>query len=144
MMKKIGIVFAMFALSLVIIPATSKANTVQPYGSGDWDYQGSDVFTHQSRNFKSGGGDFKVCLNKSSKEGNYRLMEEDPFNPDDWVVYDDNPYNYTGDVSFPEDFDSHGCVIYRNIGKYVDGSDHQAEFYLKKWSGGNSTVRAYD
>jgi hypothetical protein len=103
--------------------------------AGVWDYQGSDEFTNQSAIFKSGGGDFKICLNDDNTEGPYRLMEEDPFNPDDWVP---------AEVHFPQDFDSWNCFDYKDIGEYVDGSDNQAEFYLEKYSGGNSTVHAYD
>lgn len=66
-------------------------------------------------------------------------MEYDPIGPDDLVSADGigldpyNPYDFTG----PDN-----CVVYRNIGDHVDGA--QAEFYLIKWSGGNSTVYAYD
>jgi hypothetical protein len=111
-------------------------------GSGSWDYLGNDVFTTQSKNFSSGGGSFKVCLSKNSKEGGYRLMEEDPANPDDWVPFEDG----TGyEPNYPGiGFDLNGCLTYHNINEYVDGTNGQAELYLKKWSGGNSTVYAYD
>ncbi|MCQ6265134.1 hypothetical protein M1K46_05580 [Fictibacillus sp. WQ 8-8] len=134
MMKKSGFILVFFVLSM-LIPTTAHAG---------WDYQGSDVFTKQSKNFKSGGGSFKFCLSKNSKEGNYRMMEEDPFNPDDWVSYEEkDPTGY--EPSFPNiGFDSKGCVVYHNISKYVDGTDGQAELYIQKWSGGNSKVYAYD
>ncbi|MGG3626548.1 hypothetical protein ABES25_23880 [Bacillus gobiensis] len=37
-----------------------------------------------------------------------------------------------------------GCRIFRDIGGFVDGTDDQAEFYLAKYSSGNSSVRAWD
>jgi hypothetical protein len=40
------------------------------------------------------------------------------------------------------DFDSNGCHVFKNISHYVDGD--QAEFYLAKYSGGNSIVTAWD
>jgi hypothetical protein len=126
------IVTLVVGLSFAITPTTL---------AGGWDYQGSDEFTKQSAIFKSGGGDFKICLSDDSKEGRYRLMEEDPFNPDDWVYADTN-IEYIGDPSFPEDFDENGCFVYKDIDEEVDGD--QAEFYLIKWSGGNSTVTAWD
>ncbi|MBO0879252.1 MAG: hypothetical protein J2P17_02490 [Mycobacterium sp.] len=55
-----------------------------------------------------------------------------------------NSYVDPLDFRYPYDTDSHGCYVYRGIGSFVDGSNHQAEFYLIKWTGGNSTVKAYD
>lgn len=68
-------------------------------------------------------------------------MEEDPFNPDDWVSYEEEDPT----PSFPNHgFDSKGCIVYHNINKYVDGTVGQAEMYIKKWPGGNSKVYAYE
>jgi hypothetical protein len=116
---------------------TSPATAAEERGS--WNYQGKDVFTKESRVFPSGGGDFKICLSSGSKYGSYRLMEYDPVGPDDIVSADG-----TGiDPYFPNDFDVNtNCLVYHDIGDEVDGA--QAEFYLTKWSGGNSTVYAYD
>ncbi|MDN4075516.1 hypothetical protein [Fictibacillus terranigra] len=132
MMKKISVILAFIALSL-IIPAIAHA--------GGWDYQGSDVFTHQSKIFLSGGGDFKICLSSNSKSGYYELYDEDPFDRDD-VVYSNGIRGLYYKTAGSHDFDSHGCHVFRNIGKYVDGD--QAEFYLAKYSGGNSKVYAWD
>lgn len=132
----------MLLIVALFVPSPVFANNAPQHGSGDWDYQGKDVFTKQSANFKSGGGDFKICLSENSKEGAYRLMEEDSFNPDDWVPAD--LYGGYSEPFFPENFDSSGCLVYKDIGEYVDGNDNQAEFYLIKWTGGNSTVYTYD
>ena len=111
------------------------ANAVTPYGAGEWDWVGSDVFTTQSANFYSGGGDFMLCLSSDSKQGQYRLMEEDDFDHDEIVEM----YFY-----FDTDFDSAGCKVFHGINSFVDGDNGKAELYLVKWSGGNSTAYAYD
>jgi hypothetical protein len=61
------------------------------------------------------------------------------------------PDNYVDgyDPYFPEDYrasvlSGYKCYIYRSIGEWVDGGNNKAEFYLKKSTGGNSTLRAYD
>ncbi|WP_079529532.1 hypothetical protein [Halobacillus hunanensis] len=136
-MKKLGVIFAMLAVSL-IIPATSFAN--------GWDYQGRDVFTEESKIFKSGGGSFKFCLSSNSKDGTYRLYEEDPYSTDDWVPNSalDSGYDPTfKDGTFGS---GNNCIVYRtyDIDEEVDGANDQAEFYIKKWTGGNSTVTVYD
>jgi hypothetical protein len=143
MMKRLGTVLlgAAFILSF---PYSSLA--AAEYGSGTWDYMGSDVFTSQSKNFPSGGGDFKICLSNDSKEGYYKLWEEDPYAVDKQVP-DDYVDGY--DPYFPYDFNDSGpsgykCLIYHSIGGWVDGDNNQAEFYVTKSTGGNSTVRAYD
>lgn len=135
-MKKIGVILALFALSFVITPATSYAS-----GTGDWDPQGSDEFTNQSEIFLSGGGDFKICLSSDSQPGFYQLYEEDPYNRDD-AVYSNGTRGLYYKTAGSNDFDENGCHVFRNISGYVDGD--QAEFYLKKYSGGNSIVYAYD
>ena len=43
----------------------------------------------------------------------------------------------------PNDFDTHGCLTYTNIGDQVDGANDRAELYVIKWTGGDSTVDAY-
>ncbi|RAS86424.1 hypothetical protein [Priestia endophytica] len=133
--KKFKMVVIAFVVAL-LVPSSVFASSIEPFGSGDWDYQGKDVFTKQSAIFKSGGGDFKICLSKNSKHGSYRLMEEDPYNPDDLVDL--------SDPDFPYDFDADGCYVYEGVDRAIDGNDNQAEFYVIKWTGGNSTVYAYD
>jgi hypothetical protein len=140
-MKKI---FGSLLIALLLFTFPFFATAMSTFGSGSWDYVGYDVFTTQSDPpFKSGGGDFKVCLKNDSKVGTYTLWEEDDFDIDQKVSV-----KYT-DPYFPYDFIASGpsgykCYIYRSIGEWVDGSNNQAEFYLKKSTGGNSTVRAYD
>ncbi|MFC7395506.1 hypothetical protein [Scopulibacillus cellulosilyticus] len=138
-MKAFSVIFAIFTLSL-IIPAASYANTVQPQsGNGKWDYKGKDVFTHQSKIFKSDGGTFKICLSKNSAQGEYRLYEKDPLYPD--LV----PSGISGvGPYFPKEFDLNGCYRFYGINNFIDGPNNQAELYIKKFTGGNSTVYAWD
>lgn len=114
---------------------------VSPDGAGTWDYLGSDQFTTQSRNFESGGGDFKICLSSNSPHGMYIMWEEDPLNPDDQVRTNDGLLN---GLDFPRDFNSSGCYAFRGISDYVDGANGKAEFYLAGYNGGVATVYAYD
>jgi hypothetical protein len=141
-MKKIK----MLVMSLIVasfVPSSVFANTVPQYGSGDWDSLGSDEFTNQSKIFLSGGGDFKMCLSSNSQPGYYQLFEEDPYNPDDEVISNGVKGTYFKTAGTDSnDFDSNGCHVFKNIGDYVDGD--QAEFYLAKYSSGNSTVTAWD
>jgi len=137
-MKKVTVLAGAVAAGMVTLLAAGPASA----GSGEWDFVGVDEFTSQSADFSSGGGDFKVCLQPGSKEGDYRLMEDDPFNPDDLVPA---PGTVAGlEFDYPYETDSFGCFVYRDIGSYVDGTNGKAEFYLIKWSGGNSTVEAWD
>ncbi|RAS87133.1 hypothetical protein [Priestia endophytica] len=139
-MKKIK----MLVMSLIVtlfVPSSVFANTVPQYGSGDWDSLGSDEFTNQSKIFLSGGGDFKICLSSNSQSGFYQLYEEDPYNRDD-AVYSNGIRGLYYKTAGSNDFDSNGCHVFKNISHYVDGD--QAEFYLAKYSGGNSTVTAWD
>lgn len=123
-------------VTTTVISATGKHAL-----AGSWDYKGSDVFTKESRIFKSGGGSFKICISKNSPAGTYWLVEEDSFNPDDWVL---PPLTYYGG-GFPSgDFNKYGCYVYKNIGGFVDGRDNQAEFKVTKKTRGNATVRAWD
>lgn len=134
-------IVAALVVSLLVTPSSSLAYTLA--GAGEWDIIGSDEFTNQSEIFESGGGAFKICLSKKSKSGYYELYEEDPYNRDD-VVYDNGVKGLYYKTAQSKDFDSKGCHVFKNINKYVDGTNNQAEFYLRKYSGGNSTVIAYD
>ncbi|MFT9850089.1 hypothetical protein [Aneurinibacillus sp. REN35] len=137
-MKRVKLMIITFVWMLTT--TSVSANGVDALGAGSWDYVGSDVFTKESRVFKSGGGDFKICISKDSRPGTYWLNEDDPIE-DDWVL---PPLQYYGG-GFPNgDFDSKGCYVYRDIGGFVDGRDNQAEFKLTKDTRGNSTVRAWD
>jgi hypothetical protein len=115
----------------------------QTYKSG-WQYIGYD-FLEIRNNLKwkskgtentiaySGGGDFGVRVSTylvapNSVQGyrpliEFQLMEYDPQNSDDPVGsangYLGNPYGVTYDI------------VWRGIGKYVDGTNDKAEFYVK-------------
>jgi hypothetical protein len=131
--KKFKMSVAALVVSL-LVPSFTFAS-----GTGDWDDLGEHTFTDESKIFLSGGGDFKICLSSDSQLGDYQLYEEDPYNPDDIVYTNDG----TKSISIPSGNDfQFGCYVYKNISGYVDGD--QAEFYLKKFSDGNSTVHAYD
>jgi hypothetical protein len=137
--------FKMIAIALgvaLLVPSSTFASSMESFGTGDWDDLGEDEFTDQSKNFLSGGGAFKICLSSDSQSGYYQLYEEDPFNPDDEVKNNDGTIGLYFKTAGSNDFDENGCHIFNDVNGYVDGD--QAEFYLAKYSGGNSTVHAYD
>ncbi|MGG3621963.1 hypothetical protein ABES25_00040 [Bacillus gobiensis] len=140
-MKKFKMIVAALIVAL-LVPSSTFAGSVEPFDTGEWDYQGKDVFTDQSKNFKSGGGAFKICLSSDSKPGYYQLYEEDPYNPDDEVKNNDGTVGLYFKTAGSKDFDSKNCHVWKDVNGYVDGD--QAEFYLAKYSGGNSTVYAWD
>jgi hypothetical protein len=127
---------------IMIVSSPFSALAAVTAGEGDWDNQGSDEFTNSSEIFLSSGGDFKICLSSDSQSGYYQLFEEDPYNPDDKVLSNDGTIGLYFKTAGSNDFDSNGCHVFKNISGYVDGD--QAEFYLEKYSGGNSFVTAWD
>ncbi|MBP1081874.1 MULTISPECIES: hypothetical protein [Bacillus] len=132
-MKRIHIFFLVLLFASIVPLWTATA------AAGEWDLLGGDRFSDESDIWPSGGGDYKICLSSESKPGYYQLFEEDPYNPDDQVktgVY----FKTAGS----NDFDSNGCHVYKDIGGFVDGTDDQAEFYLKKYSSGESFAWFYD
>ncbi|SDJ14751.1 hypothetical protein SAMN05216352_12624 [Alteribacillus bidgolensis] len=133
--KRIQRYFLVLTFAFIIPFSTASA------GAGEWDLLGGDRFSDESDIWLSGGGAFKICLSSDSQPGYYRLYEEDPFNRDD-VVYSNGVKGLYFKTAGSNDFDSNGCHVFKDIGKYVDGD--QAEFYLKKYSGGESFVWFYD
>ncbi|MFB5660952.1 hypothetical protein [Alteribacillus sp. HJP-4] len=106
--------------------------------AGEWDSLGGDRFSDETAIWPSGGGAFKICLSSDSQPGFYQLFEEDPYSFDDKVKYGGVYFKTAGS----NDFDSNGCHVFSDINDYVD--DGQAEFYLKKYSSGESFVWFYD
>ncbi|WNB91163.1 hypothetical protein [Bacillus sp. NEB1478] len=130
-LKRIFMLFFVLTFSFVTPFLTTPAK------AAGWDFLGGDRFSDETDIWPSGGGDYKICLSSESQPGYYQLFEEDPYNPDDQVR--------TGlyfKTAGSNDFDSKGCHVYKNIGGFVDGD--QAEFYLKKYSSGESFVWFYD
>lgn len=114
-MKQVAAILIAFATiffaSLSLISAKSNV-------TGTWDYIGSSIFFNTTGIAESTGGDFKYCLT-AGPSGWYKLWEDDP----------------VGDDFVGERYLSHDeCAIFRNIGGYVDGSNNEAEFYVKKTS----------
>lgn len=142
-MKKLKMSILALVVTL-LVPSSTFASSMETLGSGEWDYLGYDYFRTQSKIFYSGGGDFMICLDSSSPKGYYYLFEEDPFNADDKVksgVYFDK--------GSADDFYNVGnlphCHIFKDINAWVDGSNNQAEFYVKRNNDtGEALVGAYD
>lgn len=101
-------------------------------GAGEWDYLGTQTYIYSSKPVYSGGGDFKVCLSSNMNISlSLHLYEDDA---------GDNPDEYVGSNYF-----SPGeCHVFSNIGKYVDGDNNKAEFYVSDYTGKYITVTFYD
>ncbi|MBT2505835.1 hypothetical protein J7I98_07940 [Streptomyces sp. ISL-98] len=89
--------------------------------SSGWDYKGATDFygvgggKYHTADVYSTGGDIKVCINTAAtKNYAYDLFEHDSTNNDEYVT------SVTGG----------GCWTIRDIGKYVDGDNGKAEFYI--------------
>ncbi|CAM5476177.1 MULTISPECIES: hypothetical protein [Streptomyces] len=132
--KWIAVSSATAALSLFAAPHAQA-------GPGEWDdlgYRhfyddGADYYPYRTSAVKSGGGNFKVCINTASTgdgpQDIYILEEDDPGYPDTPV----GEYLYEP-----------GCWVFRNIGSFVDGSNHRAEFYIRTNDPSAMSVHYYD
>lgn len=126
----IGVIVA--AAFSVLPMATAQA------GAGDWDYRGNRDF--HSRNSEywpygtgavySGGGSFKVCVNSASTENEYYSLDE----YDAGSNPDEQPAIWVGS----------GCTVISNLGKYVDGSNNRAEFYVTTTDGSAVSADLWD
>ncbi|WP_310727641.1 hypothetical protein [Streptomyces sp. N2A] len=77
----------------------------------------------------STGGSLKVCINTSAtKSQSYDLFEHDSTGADEYV----------GSVN------GGGCYAFSNIGKYVDGDNGKAEFYLFTYDESAVSVQWWD
>src|SRR5690606_656966 len=83
--------------------------------NGSWDYVGSQKFAVQSNEVKSNGGDFKFCSNKANT----------------YMLYD-SANNKTKALIGTRNLKKNECAIFRNLNKYVDGSNNKAEFIVVK------------
>lgn len=113
----------------LVIPFSAQARTA---GAGEWDKLGTYTYIYSSNPVYSGGGDFRVCLSsKSNFSVTLHLYEDDAGdNQDDYVGA-----NY---------FSPGECYNFNNIGKYVDGDNNKAEFFVFDYSGKYVTVTFYD
>lgn len=120
-MKKLT-AFLIALLFTLSVPFTSTFAA-----AGVWDNMGTYTmkFNTGANRFltpivNSTGGDFKFCANNSLPGVNtYVLWESDPdggYDNDDWVG---TVKLYNGD-----------CAIFRSIGRFVDGDNKRAEFYV--------------
>ncbi|MFC7898457.1 hypothetical protein [Streptomyces sp. NPDC057381] len=125
-----------------IAPPT-RNNTIQvaigvpELTSGGWDYVGTSEFhrnpypyqQYSSKPKKSTGGNFLTCITTANtKSAMYQLWEADPGR-------NDNVATYVGGA---------GCLAWKNIGKYVDGSNNRAEFYIRTDDYAAMRVKSYD
>ncbi|ASN05344.1 hypothetical protein [Virgibacillus necropolis] len=129
-MKKIGLSFIALAFALVIPFSSADA-------SSGWDYVKSSKMTYNSTygfydtaNASSTGGDLKLIAVDKNKDYRFsvELWEYDPGSGND---------DYVGYTYF-ERVQDHG--IFRNIGRFVDGSNHRAEFYAKSYDSDTKSV----
>ncbi|MDU0155840.1 hypothetical protein [Bacillus cabrialesii] len=122
-------VFVAFLFCISLLCAGLNSNIAS--ASSGWDRVNSDTSVTIGPNVfvrtdyyttKSSGGDFAIKFNKPAQnihgEIKVQLWEFDPNNGDDYVG--------TRTIS-----GSGGWAIFRGIGKYVDGSNKRAEFYIK-------------
>ncbi|SDY05268.1 hypothetical protein [Thermoactinomyces sp. DSM 45892] len=121
-LKMIGTSFLAFSFAL-IMPITVFA------GPGEWDYLGmsefkwnKDLKKYVTGTKPSHGGDYKFCV---SLEGVHEtekieLWEYDPDNPDDHILT----------INLRDD----QCHVVHDVGRFIDGTNKTAEFYLRKSS----------
>lgn len=116
----------------MVFPLTAQAEKAGTAGAGEWDKLGTYTYTYSSPTVYSTGGDFRVCLSGSTPFSvSLHLYEDDPGdNPDDYVGA-----NY---------FSPGECHTFGSIGKFVDGSNNKAEFFVTDYSGKSKTVTFYD
>ncbi|WP_079527890.1 hypothetical protein [Halobacillus hunanensis] len=119
-MRKISAALLALTLTVTLFIPFSSA-----FASGGWDYVGHSTFREYTGVAESTGGDFMFVLN-AGPSGWYHLWEDDP------AVND-----YVG-----KKYLSHGeSAIFRNIGGFVDGSNDEAEFFVKKHH--NQNTKSY-
>lgn len=126
-----------FALTLAVALSLPIAGAFAEGKHGKWTKVGTDTFTTRSKIVKSGGGDFKFCL-VSGSGGYFNLYEEDHFG-------DNDDYNKRDvHVKTVKLTKKSKCATIRNVNRYVDGFDGQAEFYLTKRGKEKVTVTFWD
>ncbi|MEU4996661.1 hypothetical protein [Streptomyces sp. NPDC021622] len=113
-LKAIGV--TLFASALV---ATGSGFA---HASSGWDYRGASTFKNRDvelhlwfRSYvHSGGGSFMACVDPTSDTYTYALWE----------------YDKTESRKVSSKRSNGGCLTFKNIGDYVDGSNNKAEFML--------------
>ncbi|WP_399887216.1 hypothetical protein ACGH7X_22215 [Streptomyces sp. BBFR51] len=113
--KASGAAVVAAALSLSFAQAAQAA----PAGGG-WDDLGTREVYYQShyrtKTVKSAGGDFRACITSSTTtKRSYSLYEQDA-----------EVYN----AKLVATAEGAGCLVFRDIGDYVDGDNNRAEFYI--------------
>ncbi|MBM7551633.1 hypothetical protein [Thalassobacillus pellis] len=127
-MKKIGMSIVAFAFAMTIPFSSAEAS-----GNGIWDFVGAGgLWYNSSYGFyntwahNSWGGDFMIKTGSDTPNAKYKLWESDPGSNND---------DYVGAV-FLAPGDEYP---FRNINRFVDGSNNQAEFYVTANNGGEIT-----
>jgi hypothetical protein len=111
--------------------------TTPASASPGWDFVGTSGFTYVgnqgawvSSPAPSKGGNFRICMvTGSTTKQSYHLHEEDPNGGDEVGAA-----SRTGS----------GCIDWYNIGRYVDGSNQRAEFYVFTGDSKVQSVAYYD
>ncbi|MCI3239334.1 hypothetical protein [Streptomyces spinosisporus] len=110
----VAVLAAAFSMSF------AQTASAAPAGGGHWDDLGSHEAYYQSeyrtKAVKSAGGAFQACITSpSTTKDLYNLYEQDA-----------EVYN----AKLVTTVKGAGCWVFRNIGAYVDGNNHRAEFYI--------------
>ncbi|TDC15536.1 hypothetical protein E1265_26545 [Streptomyces sp. 8K308] len=122
------------------VSVTSPAAAAPLPGPGEWDHvgtsrfhdSGEDTTRYHSGIGRSAGGDFRACVyTASSTFTAYYLWEDDPDGNAD------EPVEGRSSDDLP-------CLVFRDIGRYVDGSNNRAEFYIRTPDHNAMRVEWYD
>ena len=101
-----------------------KMKMAFPFGAGEWDDLGTDVFKSTSKVFYSGGGDLAVFISQPYVgplfSWKYRIREEDTLTSTTIDSFD--LPNESGTFE----------IYYSNISDYVDGDNKKAEIFIHK------------
>jgi hypothetical protein len=106
------------ALALPVF-ASSHASA----GASGWELVGSTFFSEGSDSYStyyvhSNGGNFKACVRPEPNGKKYWLKEYDVgISNKDELVGERNPTD--------------NCMVFKKIGRFVDGKNKQAEFYME-------------
>ncbi|MBH5317340.1 hypothetical protein I6N90_05875 [Paenibacillus sp. GSMTC-2017] len=118
-MKKVTAVLSVFLVSISVLYSTALAAPGLDYiGHYPMHYKpDAQVWKWSTSVAYSGGGDFRICPSGASSAKEYVLWENDPGEDND---------DHVGRVTL----EPRECYTFRDIGRFVDGDNRKAEFYV--------------